>query len=617
MENPPTEAVLDNKRAVFLITLACLLVYANSLGGDFVFDDAMQIVGNNSLHSWRNLLDAFTTDVWAFQRATGAKNVPPPYYRPFFTIYLTVGYQLFGLWQQGWHLLNLAIHTGASVLVYRLFLRLTGGNARLALVGGLFFALIPVHVESVSWISGVPDALAALFYIPSIIFYVRWREGNDRKHLIYALLMYFGALLCKETPIVLPAILLVWELTLNRRENLSINLFPAFRQVLPFIIPAVIYLVMRVAVLGQLNWKHPLNAQFSTGQIYGTIPLTIVYYLKNILFPYSLSLIYPVNFVKNFSDLSFWIPLLILGAITAAAYFFRRQITALMWFAVALFVFPLLPVMNLQVFHFEYLVQDRYLYLPSVGFVLIIAVLLEKLWSSEKKIYSQTALAAAILLGIFYAAGTIWQNRVWRSETDLWTRAIENKNERWASHYNLGLARLENKKYEEAIENFNSSLKFASFDRQEDLIYNNRGAAQKGLGRINEARTDFLKALEINPRSFEAMGNLGTLFYEQGNYAEAEAQFNKALQINPLDVALNYNLARTKAKLGQHKEALKIYEKILPAADRDAELMYYAAISYAADGQKEKAAALLNDAARTARDETLKKQIADEMQKLK
>ena len=617
MENLKNNALLDNKRAIFLLVLGCFLVYANSLSGDFIYDDTMQIVGNNTLHSWQNLFNAFTNDVWAFQRATDAKDIPPPYYRPLFTAYLTIGYQLFGLWQQGWHLLNLAIHTGATVLVYRLFLRLTGDNLRLAFIGGILFALLPVHVESVSWISGIPDPLAALFYVPAMIFYIRWRETGDKKTLIYSLLFFFFSLLCKETPIVLPLILLIWEMTINRRNNAKINIFTALKQVALFAIPVVVYLIIRVSILGQINWKHSSNLQLSPQLIYLTIPLTVIYYLKNIIFPYNLSLIYPTGFIKDAADLNLWIPLAILLGLAGLLYFFRRQITPLMWFAVGLFIVPLLPVLNLQVFHPEYLVQDRYLYLPSIGFVLLIAALLEKLWCSERKIYQQAALAVVVVLCIFYAAGTILQNRVWRSEVDLWTRAAATKTDSSAVYYNLGLAQFQNKKYEEAIQNLDTSLKYPDLDGKNSRTYINLGLAKKGLGRNDEAKKDFLKASELDPQSLEAIINLGAVSYDQGNFTEAETQFNQALQLKPADISANYNLARTVAKIGRHKDAINIYTKILPIAKQDAELLYYAAVSYEADGQKEKALSLLNEAAKFAKDETLKKQISDELQKLK
>ena len=507
MKNSLTDSFLDDKRIYFFLILACLAAYANSLSGDFVFDDTAQIVGNMSLHSWQNVINAFTTDVWAFERNTGSTDIPPPYYRPLFTVYLTLGYQLFGLWQQGWHLMNLAVHTGATVLAYRLFVNLSDGNNRLSFIAALLFALIPVHVESIAWISGIPDPLAALFYIPAMIFYIRWRKNDDKKFLIYSLISFFLALLCKETPIVLPAVLFVWEITMNRQKN-SGNLFSAFRQLLIFILPIVVYLMMRVSVLGTISWKHPFITKTPTELIYATIPFVVVSYFKHLLFPFNLSLIYDTRFVENFGDLLLWIPLLILFAIAASIYFFRRKINLLMWFSLGLFIIPLLPILNLTVFHYEYIVQDRYLYLPSIGFVLLIGCLLEKLWTSDKKVYQQAATGIALILCLGYLTGTYLHNRVWNSAVNLWTRAIEVKPENWAANYNRGLAYLNEKNYEAAIADFNQSLSYPTADRRDDLILINRGLSQQGLGLKNEAKNDFTKALEIKSEIAGSDGKL-------------------------------------------------------------------------------------------------------------
>ena len=177
-----SNTLFTESRALFLTIAATTLVYANSLSGAFVFDDTKQIAGNPSLHSWSNVLRAFTNDVWSFERGTLTTDLPPPYYRPLFTIYLTLNYQLFGLWEPGWHLMNLLVHTTATVFVYYLLRRLSGDNV-VALLAALLFGLHPAHVESVSWISGIPDPLAALFYVPSLIWYVRYREEGNRKWL--------------------------------------------------------------------------------------------------------------------------------------------------------------------------------------------------------------------------------------------------------------------------------------------------------------------------------------------------------------------------------------------------------------------------------------------------
>ncbi len=615
MKNQLSDSILDDRKNYVFLILACLVVYANSLGGDFVFDDTAQIVTNTSLHSWQNLIDAFTTDVWAFERGKDTGNIPPPYYRPIFTIYLTVGYQLFGLWQQGWHLLNLAIHAGATVLTYRLFLNLSDDNKRLSFIAALLFALIPVHVESISWISGIPDPLAALFYIPAMIFYIRWRKENDKKYLIYAVGFFFLALLCKETPIVLPLVLFFWEILLNRKAETPVKFPLAVKRVLIFLVPIVAYLIMRFAVLGKVSWKHPFITQTPTEYIFATIPYVAVSYLKNLLFPFNLSLIYNTRFVEGFSDLLLWIPLLILAGLFILIYFFRTKISPLMWMALVLLFVPLLPVLNLQVFHYEYIVQDRYLYLPSIGFVLLIGCLLEQLWTSEKKALQQTAAAIAILLCIGYAVSTFLQNRVWQSAVTLWTRAVEVKPHSWSSHYNLALGLDEKEEHQAAVEQLNKALEYKSFSRRDDLIYNNRGLALQALGKKEEAEKDYLKALAFNPNSFEARVNLGAVLFDKKQYAEAEEQFKKALELKPANASANYNYARTIAKLGRHKEAIGFYEKLLAVETGDADLMYNAAVSYKASGEREKALNLLNEALRFAKDEALQKQIGDELEK--
>ena len=124
------QAWLTESRSTFIIIASTVIVYSNSLSGRFVFDDTKQIVSNSDLRSLANLLHAFTRDVWSFQKGTVSSGLALPYYRPLFTTYLTLNYQLFGLWEPGWHLANLAVHAGATVLVYFLVKRLRPGEER-------------------------------------------------------------------------------------------------------------------------------------------------------------------------------------------------------------------------------------------------------------------------------------------------------------------------------------------------------------------------------------------------------------------------------------------------------------------------------------------------------
>src|SRR5258707_6040333 len=151
-----TLAQLSGARAMLLIGLLAFLAYANSLGGDFVFDDTDQIVDNQNIRSWDNLAKAFTTHVWAFRERDGSRagslDVPPPlpYYRPIFTVMLTIEYHLFGLWPQGWHLVSLMLHIMCAVGVFYVILLVSGRNL-VALPASGLFAVHPVHAASVAW----------------------------------------------------------------------------------------------------------------------------------------------------------------------------------------------------------------------------------------------------------------------------------------------------------------------------------------------------------------------------------------------------------------------------------------------------------------------------------
>src|SRR5438128_8288469 len=151
---------LTSARIVLLIFLVSFLAYANSLGGEFVFDDTEQIVENQDIRSWDNLAKAFTTHVWAFRERAGTLDAPPPlpYYRPLFTVMLTAEYHLFGLWPQGWHLVSVLLHILCGVGVFYVILMLSKRRI-LALLAILVFSVHPVHAESVSWISGMTDPL--------------------------------------------------------------------------------------------------------------------------------------------------------------------------------------------------------------------------------------------------------------------------------------------------------------------------------------------------------------------------------------------------------------------------------------------------------------------------
>ncbi len=586
---------LSEGRALFLTISATVLVYANSLSGSFLFDDTKQIVGNPSLKSWGSVISAFTSDVWAFQRQTLTGDVPPPYYRPLFTVYLTVNYKLFGLWEPGWHLMNLLVHTLATVFVYYLLRRLSRDNA-IPLLAALLFGLHPAHVESVSWISGIPDPLAALFYVPSLIWYVRYREEGDRKWLLASVSAFTLAVLCKETPIVLPLVLGAWELARSEGEIGLLNRAKALiPRLTPYAIVAIAYLIARFSVLGRISWKHPFMAQVPDSAIWMTVPYVFVNYLSHLIAPFHLSLIYGTSFITSAADMRFLLPVALLLGLAYVLWIYRQKLSAQVWVALALIVAPILPVLNLKVFHYEYIIQDRYLYLPSIGFCYLAAIVIMRVARNRTALV--LSISAAVLVA--FGASTILQNRIWHDAVALWQRATDYSPNSWSSHYNLGLAYLGLKQFGPAQAELAEAKRL---DAKRANVYNNLALAQAGLGHADEAIANLKAALSLDPRLLEAHNNLGALLFDKGDYAAAKLEFARVLESDPSSNSAWFNMARTLAAMGDHLAAIREYEALLAKEPNDIAARYQLGLSYAAAGRRSEALTELGRALSVDRD---------------
>lgn len=157
------------------LTAVCLIVFANSVGGDFVYDDTRQIVRNTLIQDNSLIWKALTSDVWAFKGdgTVAASN----YWRPTFTLWNIICFRLFGMSSLGWHVANLLLHSSVCVLIFSL-LRRWAYSAAVAFTIALIFAVHPVHVESVSWIAGSPDLLFSLAFLGSLWFATSYRDSR-------------------------------------------------------------------------------------------------------------------------------------------------------------------------------------------------------------------------------------------------------------------------------------------------------------------------------------------------------------------------------------------------------------------------------------------------------
>jgi tetratricopeptide (TPR) repeat protein len=613
---------LSPARTILVICLLSFLAYANSLGGAFVFDDTEQIVENQDIRSWNNLAKAFTTHVWEFRQRPGTLDVPPPlpYYRPLFTVMLTAEFHLFGLWPQGWHLVSLLLHILCAVGVFYVALLMSGRNL-IALFASVLFAVHPVHAESVSWISGMTDPLFGVFFLASFYLYLKARATGDRRTLVISLAMLVLSAFAKETALSL--VVLVFGYALVSSDSKTARLAGAAKRALPYAAVALIYLIPRYLVLGEMMWRNPQAPDRPLAHALLTIPFVVGNYVGHLVWPVGLSVTYDTHFITSIASPSFLFPAGGLVVFLAALTFYRKRISREIWKGLLLIAVPLLPVLNLgQVSREEYLIFDHYLYIPVAGLTYILAVALYKLGSFEasaKPITSRLRhpASAFAIIGVIALASTLVaarENRPWTDSYTLWSNVARVRPNYWAAHYNAGLALLNAKRFDEARTSLERSRELKP---DEANVMDALGRTYEGLGDVPSAIASFNKAIEIDPGLFESHNNLGTVYFKSGNYALAESNFSASLRVKPEASASRFNLGLCYARQGRYSDATRELERVVDEAPGDAEAFYELGLTYERTGRTGDAIHAIERGARLAKNDELAARISEALNRLR
>ena len=603
---------LSTTRIVLLICLFSALAYSNSLGGDFVYDDTDQIVKNRDIRSWDNLKRAFTTHVWAFRERPDIlrASIPLPYYRPVFTVVLTVSYHLFGLWPQGWHLLTLMLHIICSLSVFNVLLILSGRRA-VAAISALLFAVFPLHSESVSWISGMTDPLFGVFFLPAFYWYVKFRKTQRRRFLPLSLGAFLLAAFSKETALSLVVLVFAYELIespISPRPgtgSLLRRVKDAALRSAPFAAVAMLYMSPRYLVFGGFTWKTLRIHERPFTDTLITLPSIILSYLGLLSYPINLSPAYNTSFVTSAASPRFLAPTLVLALIAGVLILRRRTISNEAWQSLALLFVPLLPVLNLGQLSEEYLVSDRYLYISAAGWCFLIALTVERLANLQRKRPVRTKSRSApitatarirqrgtlvsvamILLLLTLTVATALENRKWADEYSLWSRAASVRPAYWAPHYNVGLSLMESKRYGEARDALNRAAVLAP---REPDVFNSLGQTLDAMGDTPGAIENFRYALQIDAAAFEPLNNLGAVYYNLQDFENAERYFLRALEVKPRAAQSRFNLGKCYESTGRLPEAIREFERVVEARPDDAEAYYDLGLCYEKIGRSDDA----------------------------
>ena len=493
-------------------------------------DDPVYVMENSHIQSGITL-DGFR---WAFS-STYAE-----FWHPLTWLSLMFDYQLHGLNAGGYHLTNLILHVMSTLLLFWLFNRMTGTIWRSAFVAA-FFALHPLHVESVAWISERKDVLSVFFWMLTLCLYVYYTEKPVIKRYLPVVFCFVLALMSKPMVVTLPVIMILldyWPLGRFESQKLEGNLtIVVTRKVLlkslwekiPFFILSAVFSIITVYAQFNPSVKH---YQFPLGPRFANAPVSFMTYLEKTFMPNHMALFYPFSFqlptwqVWGAVFLILFISVVIIMSMRRLPYLF----TGWFWYAITLLpVIGIIPVGGFSM-------ADRYTYLPLIGITVMLAWGFPSLIKSEdmrKEILFPASMAVLAILTFL-----TWQQcGYWKNSIDLFNHTLQVTKDNYVAHNNLALALLAEGRTQEAIDHYNKAIRL----RPDDInIYSNRGNAYAKLGWRQRAIEDYNEAIHLKPNYVTAYINRGNVYNELGQYQMAIEDFNNAIRLKP-DDANPYN----------------------------------------------------------------------------
>lgn len=496
--------------ALVLIVLTGI-AYAPAFRGDFVYDDTYYIRDNPFLKSADGLRRIwFTTEF--------------PDYFALSTTSFWLEWRLWGLRPLGYHVTNVVLQCVNALLLWLLLRRLKVPGAYFA---ALVFALHPINVESVAWISERKNLLSLLFALPTTLAFLRWHDTRRRPWYAAALAAFALALLSKSAVVMLPVVLLLilwWRDKQVHRQDL-IATIPFFALALVMGIVAM-WFDWHHSVAGEVVRNDSLLARLAGA---GWIAW---FYIGKMLWPTNQSVIYPRWQFQAHSILA-WMPLFALAVMCLLLRKRRGALVAVLCYLVLLF--PFLGFFDISFMAYSY-VADHWAYvalIPIIAGACAGAALLAARW----RWVPAAACAIVAVLGF----GTWCRAHVWCDEETLWRDTLQENPTAWMAHNNLGNVLLSEGHVEAAAAEYRETVQLKP---DYGNAHYNLGIVNFKRGEFEEAIRQFREAVRLKPRSAEAHNNLGAALVNVGHTNDAIAEFKVAAGLAPNWTEPRDNLAR-------------------------------------------------------------------------
>lgn len=605
-----------------VILVITFIVFVPSLKNQFIsFDDIQYVTENPFIKdlSRENLETILLTD------ANGTGN-----YHPLTMLSLAVNYYFSGLKPMGYHLTNVFFHLINTFLVfYLVFLICIGTNIQskllISIIASLLFGIHPMHVESVAWVSGRKDVLFTLFYLLSLIAYIKYLDRKHARYLILSLLFFVFSTLSKGMAVTLPIILVIMDYLFNRRMADK----RLIAEKIPFFLIAILFGIVTIITQRSGGATEIIKATFFDRTVYASFGLT--QYIIKLVFPYELCAYYPYpEKTGGIIPLGYYFclacPVIILLLLI---YFLRiRQNKNVLW-GILFFIINLLLVLQLLPVG-SAVMADRYAYLSSIGFFFLAGIFIS--WSIRK--FEKYRIVIAGIFGIYFILLVVMANNrclAWRNSTVFW-EDVARKYPRFAPAINnLGIIKEKEGDAFEAINYYSKAIEVNP--SYPDALFN-RGILYGKTGQFEKALPDLDKAILLSPGFFKAYLNRGIakasvhdydgalkdfdkalllqkgeeVYYNRGilklqlrDYNNAIRDFTEAIKINHGSWNYYYSRGLAKFESGRYKDAVPDFSLAINLHPANANSYYYRAIAEINSGEKKNGCEDLQNAMRLGR----------------
>jgi len=573
----------SSRFASFCVCLALIaitwLVFGQTLGHDFVnFDDHVYVYENP------RIIQGITLDgVIGVFAHLHARN-----WHPLTSISHMLDCQLFGLNAGGHHFTNVLLHTIAVLLLFLVFHQMTGAFWSSAFVASLF-AIHPLHVESVAWISERKDVLSADFFMLTLWAYLHYtRRPSVGRYVVVVFFLGLG-LMSKPMLVTLPFVLLLldyWPLKRtcdqnqvfrNSRSEVDARWRVTSGRMFTLVLEKIPLLVLSAfscaaTLLAQSNSEAtdrldqlPFTWRFNNAVI------TYVTYFWQMIWPTRLAVFYP----HPNDQLPFWqviLAITFLFVCSLLVILLRKQLPYILtgWFW---YIGMLVPVIGLVQVG-EQARADRYTYLPQIGLYVMITWAVADLARSYRGRRIVLAVAAPAAIAALSVCAFV-QTSCWKNSEALWTHALAVTSDNDVAHNNLGYLSVRRGELDESISHFNTALNIRAgnaashYNLGRALIENNLANALARKGLAGEAIPHYEEAVRLRPDYADAYYNFGAVLFREGKIDDAITEWQKALAIQPYDAEVHTSLGTAFGRKGMLREAITEYQQALKVAPQN------------------------------------------------